>query len=158
MEPLSFTKHDHGSCIKTNIDAVVAHCKDKGLQFTALRRRVLEILLAEHRAIGAYHLLNKLHGEGLGSHPPVAYRSLDFLVNNGFAHKIKLLSAFIACSHPGENHEPAFLICRICNTVAEVLAERSSGNLGHTARSINFKIERRIIEVEGICPNCRKQN
>ncbi len=46
---------------------------------TPVRRRVLEILLEKHRAMGAYDVLDRLAAEGFGNQPPVAYRALDFL-------------------------------------------------------------------------------
>ena len=49
---------------------------------------------------------------GFNSQPPVAYRALDFLVENGFVHKIERLNAFVACALPGTVHSPAFMICR----------------------------------------------
>ena len=55
-------------------------CHDKSLQFTPVRRRVLEILLAKHHAVGAYDILDELLDEGLGSQPPIAYRALDRVV------------------------------------------------------------------------------
>jgi Fur family zinc uptake transcriptional regulator len=68
---------------------IETHCTDEGLQLTKVRRRVLEILLLEQKALGAYDILSSLNAEGLGSQPPIAYRALDFLVTNGFAHKIE---------------------------------------------------------------------
>ena len=62
------------------------------------------MLLQEHRALGAYAILDRLRDAGFGSQPPVAYRALDFLVENGFVHKIERLNAFVACSHPGASH------------------------------------------------------
>lgn len=121
-----------------------------------MRRRVLEILLARHRAMGAYEILDTLREEGLGSQPPVAYRALDFLVSHGFAHKIERLNAFIACTHPGQDHTPAFLICRNCDAVAEAHAEPSRGMLGRAASDTGFAIEQAVVEALGLCPNCRK--
>ncbi len=46
----------------------------------------------------AYELLDRLRAAGLGGQPPVAYRALDFLVGNGFAHRIERLGAFVACT------------------------------------------------------------
>jgi len=155
MDSIGFAPHDHTSCIQDCIAAVDAHCQAEGLQFTPVRRRVLEILLQEHRALGAYEILDRLREEGLGSQPPVAYRALDFLVKNGFAHKIERLNAFIACTHPGEHHAPFFLICRSCDAVAEAQREPSQGQLGQAARDAGFVIERAVIEAEGLCPKCQ---
>jgi len=156
MTPVGFTQHDHHSCIQDNLSAVEAMCSENGLQFTPVRRRVLEILLNEHRALGAYEILDHLRNEGLGSQPPVAYRALDFLVSNGFAHKIEHLNAFAACAHPGQDHTPMFLICRGCQSVAEATAHVSADTLGKTARAEGFVIEKAVIEAEGLCPKCQE--
>lgn len=155
MESIGFSSHNHSHCIADGIGVVEKYCKTHRLQFTPVRRRVLEILLQEHRALGAYEILDFLRNEGLGSQPPVAYRALDFLVKNGFVHKIERLNAFIACMHPGETHAPVFMICRLCDSVAEAQREPMQGQLGDVARAAGFLIERTVVEAEGLCPNCQ---
>ncbi|WP_095590119.1 Fur family transcriptional regulator [Actibacterium ureilyticum] len=154
METIGFSKHDHHACIEEGLAAVEATCRRDGLQFTPQRRRVLEILLQEHRAMGAYEILDKLRAEGMGAQPPVAYRALDFLVGNGFAHKIERLNAFIACAHPGARHKPAFLICRKCDSVAEASSDAALKAMTETVSDTGFQIDRMMIEALGICPNC----
>ena len=88
MTALGFVQHDHHACIADSISAVEARCRETGLKFTSVRRRVLELLLQEHRAMGAYEILDRLREEKLGSQPPVAYRALEFLVSHGFAHEV----------------------------------------------------------------------
>lgn len=156
MDPVGFAHHNHHSCIDQGVKAAQARCAREGLQFTPVRQRVLEILLAEHRALGAYDILEVLRSEGRGSQPPVAYRALEFLVRHGFAHKIERLNAFIACAHPGAQHTPAFLICRSCDHVAETHVDLSGGPLGEAAETAGFAIERTVIEALGHCPNCRE--
>ncbi|QOL81656.1 transcriptional repressor [Pseudooceanicola spongiae] len=156
MDSPGFESHDHTACIRDGVASVDAFCRSEGLQFTPVRRRVLEILLQGHRALGAYDILDILRQEGLGSQPPVAYRALDFLVKHGFAHKIERLNAFVACAHPGESHSPAFLICRKCDKVAEAEADPARGMLGQSAERAGFQIERAVVEAEGLCPNCHE--
>ena len=155
MDTKGFEIHDHQACIADGVAAADAFCSANGLQFTRQRRRVLEILLEGHRAMGAYEVLDILREEGLGSQPPVAYRALDFLVAHGFVHKIERLNAFVACAHPGARHAPAFLICRICDKVAEAQAEPTDGALGAAAQDAGFEIERAVVEALGVCPNCK---
>lgn len=155
--PIGFEKHDHASCIQGALASADAYCAREGLQFTKTRRRVLELLLMEHKALGAYDILSRLSDEGLGSQPPIVYRALDFLVANGFAHKIEKLNAYSACSHPGETHSPVFMICRNCNSVVEAQTEPLRGFLGATAKAAGFQIERTVIEAEGLCPVCQKE-
>jgi len=126
MNPIGFEQHDHACCVDDGVEAIEAYCKAEGLQFTEVRRRVLEMLLTKHRAFGAYEIL----------------------------HKIERLNAFIACHHPGKSHSPAFLICRICDAVAEAQSQPSRSVLGATARKAGFRIERTVIEAVGVCPNC----
>ncbi|MEM8823619.1 MAG: transcriptional repressor [Pseudomonadota bacterium] len=155
--PLGFAKHDHAGCVADALASAERHCEVEGLRFTPVRRATLEILLQEHRALGAYAVLEKLRESGFGSQPPVAYRALDFLVANGFAHKIERLNAFIACGHPGEAHAPAFMICRICEAVAEASSAATQGALSHAAKATGFTIERTVVEAEGVCPGCSEK-
>lgn len=154
MDTIGFDRHDHATCIETALQAAEARCADQRLQFTPVRRRVLEILLQRHQALGAYDILEQLAADGLGSQPPVAYRALEFLVQNGFAHRIEQLNAYAACAYPEAEHVPAFLICRSCRRVAEAETELNQGRLGETARGAGFRIERIVVEAEGLCPDC----
>ncbi|MFZ5963028.1 Fur family transcriptional regulator [Thalassococcus sp. BH17M4-6] len=154
--PVGFDAHDHGQCVDAAISGAESHCAAAGLRFTPVRRAALEILLREHRAMGAYELLDRLRDAGFGAQPPVAYRALDFLVEHGFVHKIERLNAFVACAHPGASHSPAFLICRKCDAVAEAHSAPARGTLGDAARATGFRIERTVVEALGICPACAK--
>lgn len=153
-DPLGFARHDHSACVGDTLAAAEARCAAEGLRFTPVRRRVLEILLQDHRALGAYVILDQLRVGGFGSQPPVVYRALDFLVANGLAHKIERLNAFIACTHPSHTHSPAFLICRLCDSVAETQSSPAKGTLGDAAKATGFQIERTVVEAEGVCPSC----
>ncbi|GAA6209330.1 transcriptional repressor [Cognatishimia sp. WU-CL00825] len=154
MTAHGFQPHDHKACVTDAIVVAEAQCAAQNLQFTPVRRRVLEILLGEHRAMGAYDILPILAVEGLGKQPPVVYRALDFLVSNGFVHKVEKLNAYIACAHPGADHAPAFMICRSCSKVVETQSQPATG-LRQAAGDLGFAIEATVIEAEGLCPNCQ---
>lgn len=128
----------------------------QGLRLTPVRRRTLEILLDAPGAIGAYDVLARLAADGFGSQPPVAYRALDFLVEHGLAHRLRRINAFTACSHPGEAHHAAFLICRHCRRVEELHAEHLRRLLVEDASAAGFAIERTSLEASGLCPDCRQ--
>ncbi|WP_116133092.1 Fur family transcriptional regulator [Tropicimonas sp. IMCC34043] len=157
-EPVGFARHDHSHCVEDALAAAEARCLYEGLRFTPVRRRALEILLERHRAMGAYEVLERLQAEGLGAQPPAAYRALDFLVANGFAHRVERLNAFVACNHPGEDHIPAFLICRSCNRVAETVALPARAQLVSAAAASGFEVERVLVEAEGRCAACRQSD
>jgi Fur family zinc uptake transcriptional regulator len=151
----AFAAHDHAHCTGDVMERAEALARQNGARLTPVRRRVLEILLEAHRALGAYDVLQRLAAEGFGNQPPVAYRALDFLVEQGLAHRIRRLNAFTACMHPGEAHSPAFLICRLCDAVAEAPAAPVRAALGEAAAALGFTIERSNVEALGLCPACR---
>ena len=151
---IAFEQHDHNVCSQRAMHLAEEYCEKHGLRLTPARRKVLELLLKEHRALGAYAILDLLREAGFNSQPPVAYRALDFLVEHGFAHKIEGLNAFVACAHPDTAHSPAFMICRQCDTVAETQSPPSNFNLSESAIASGFKIEQTVVEAKGICQAC----
>ncbi|MCA0920508.1 Fur family transcriptional regulator [Pseudooceanicola nanhaiensis] len=151
---VGFAAHDHSACTRAALALAEETCAEKGLSFTPVRRRTLEILLESHVALGAYDVLARLAEDGFGSKPPVAYRALGFLMDNGLAHRIERLNAFVACAHPGAAHDPAFFICRKCGAVAEA---QGVTPLDASADAAGFAVEKTTIEAEGLCPLCREE-
>lgn len=154
--PAAFTAHDHAHCAADVLARAEVLAQGAGARLTPVRRRVLEILLESHRALGAYDVLNRLAAEGFGNQPPVAYRALDFLEGLGLVHRIRRLNAFTACMHPGEAHSPVFLICRACQAVAEAPGAPVRDALEGAAAASGFTVEGSSVEATGLCPACRK--
>ena len=140
--------------MEKSIQEAEQYCQENGLNFTPVRRKVLEILLQKNTAIGAYEILDLLREAGFKNQPPVAYRALDFLVQNGFAHKIEQLNSFIGCTHPGKDHSPAFMICRNCDSVSEEEALTRNFSVSQIASKAGFTVEKAVIEARGLCHSC----
>ncbi|MGF1500721.1 MAG: transcriptional repressor [Paracoccaceae bacterium] len=160
-----FRAHNHAACRTAALEAMRAACRARGLRLTGLRLRVMEILLESHRALGAYDVLRRLTSEGAQPQPPVAYRALDFLVKNGFAHRIERLNAYVACACPEEGygtdsnepgHDASFLICRECGAVAEMPVGDIGEPLRAAAVRTGFVPETTIVEVIGRCGACQE--
>jgi len=151
---LAFAPHDHSRCSGDVMALAEAQIAAKGQRLTPVRRRTLEILLESHHALGAYDVLDRLAASGFGRQPPVAYRALEFLEDQGLAHRIRRLNAFTACMHPGEAHAPAFLICRTCHVVAEAPGLAVAETLRLSAAAMGFTVERATVEALGLCPGC----
>lgn len=156
MELTGFAGHDHAACIRDALSVAEDTCARKGLRLTEIRRKVLELLLREHRALGAYDLLEKLAQAGWSRQPPVVYRALAFLTEHGLVHKVERLNAYVACAHPAAHHAPVFLICTGCQKVAEGVTTLDSA-LGDVATASGFSVARAAIEAEGTCPACQAE-
>lgn len=155
MSEFCCVAHSGRDTTKAIMAAAELRARARGLRMTPVRRRTLEILLESHGALGAYDVLQRLAAEGFGSQPPVAYRALNFLVENGLAHRIRRLNAFTACSHPEEDHRAAFLICEACNSVTEASAADVGAALGQAASTAGFVLARVTIEATGLCSACQ---
>lgn len=151
---LAFAPHDHARCAGDVMALAEARMAEGRARMTPVRRRTLQILLETHKAMGAYDVLERLAAEGYGNQPPVAYRALEFLEEQGLAHRIRRLNAFAACMHPGEDHAPAFLICRQCHAVAEAPGRAVGEALAGAAAALGFTVERATVEALGLCPAC----
>ena len=139
------------------VRAVEHACHERGLRLTAIRARVLGFVAAAGKPIKAYDLLELVReGEGAGAAaPPTVYRALDFLLANGFIHKLESVNAFVACHHPNtDQHSVPFLICDACHKAVEMEDEGAVAMLEVQARALGFSPQTQMLEVHGLCADC----
>lgn len=148
-------QHDHAGCVASAIATAEQLCTEQGLRFTAIRRRVLELVWDSHKPIGAYDILEILGTESKSAAPPTVYRALDFLIEAGLVHRLDSLNAFIGCPDPASRHAGQFLICRECRTVAELGDEDIEELVTQKAGELGFTAVRQMLEIEGLCKLCR---
>ncbi|MEI6745917.1 MAG: transcriptional repressor, partial [Methylococcaceae bacterium] len=55
-----FAPHNHADCITTALSAATQLCTERGVQLTAIRQQVLELIWANHHAVKAYDLLERI--------------------------------------------------------------------------------------------------
>lgn len=144
--------HDHS----TLLDVAEKRCAEAGESLTPLRRRVLELLVAQHAPAKAYDLLPLIDTERHAK-PPTIYRALDFLVRMGLAHRIESLNAFVACDIGACARSTIFLICENCGAAEEFDAGHALIDLGEAARRDGFAIRRTMIEASGLCRVCQQE-
>jgi Fur family zinc uptake transcriptional regulator len=148
-------KHDHQRCMTRALRTAERVCKERELQLTAIRRRVLELIWERHAPIGAYDILALLKkGEGALA-PPTVYRALEFLLEAGLIHRIDTLNAFIGCEAPEEQHTGQLLICRSCNRVTELDDPTITRLLSQKARGAGFASDQQSVEIKGLCADCQ---
>lgn len=141
------------------VAAVERACSERGLRLTEIRARVLGLVADAGKPIKAYDLLDKVReGEGAGAAaPPTVYRALDFLLANGFIHKLESVNAFVACHHPNAaQHSAPFLICDGCHKAVELEDEHVVATLDAQARALGFSPQTQTLEVHGLCAECAK--
>ena len=147
--------HDHERCASAAIAHAEAQCTAREQRLTPMRRQVLEALLASHKPLGAYEIIEQL-GHKNRPAPITIYRALDFLRENGLVHRIESRNAFVACVH---NHNGGdlvvFLICERCGAVGEAPGGTVADALKASSRAAGFSPKSPLIEIAGICSHCR---
>ena len=164
--------HDHDRCTSAAIAHAEAHCAQRAQRLTPIRRHVLEALLASHKPLGAYEIIEHLAQKNSAQKnsaqqtsaaqknrpaPITIYRALDFLRENGLVHRIESRNAFVACAHNhGDNDLVVFLICEKCGAVGEAPGGGAAEALKSSARAAGFAPKSPLIEIAGICSHCRE--
>lgn len=117
------------------------------LVLTALRNQKLPMT--------AYSLLETLKQSGIKS-PPIIYRALNALVESGAVHKIKALSAFIACNcTPDHSHSLSVLtVCHNCDGVEELHDHGIIHHLEHLRKQGVRLLDHAVVELPITCSLC----
>ena len=145
---------NHKICVEDAILKAELICKDRGIRFTAIRRKVFELIWKSHNPIKAYDILDILQEENAASRPTTVYRSIDFLIENGLIHKINRHSAYVGCSHPLKHNDCYFLICSSCGDITECCDSKIAEIIIGSSSKLNFKTKNVTLEIEGICQVC----
>jgi Fur family zinc uptake transcriptional regulator len=129
-----------------------------GQRLTRNQSLVLTTLEAAEGPLSAYAILDQLRGEGLRA-PLQVYRALEKLVEQGQAHRLESLNAWVACSH---RHRPGglavFAICSDCGDVAEFQDEHVQEQLAARAEGLSFRMAHTTIELHGKCGACTEED
>lgn len=146
--------HNHSNCIQTALNNASQLCTQRGVQLTDIRKQVLELIWADHHAVKAYDLLERIKPLQSAAKPATIYRALDFLREQGFIHRVESLNAFIGCCDLKTAHEQLLLICKQCNDVEERHADLVMQALAQELQNAKFIAHSKAIEIHGLCENC----
>jgi Fur family zinc uptake transcriptional regulator len=142
--------HDAPAFVRAVEDA----CGARGLRLTPIRAQVLGLVAAAGKPIKAYDLLDRMKAQNGSSAPPTVYRALEFLLEQGFIHRLASINAFVGCHHPQVAHSVPFLICDKCQSAIELEDTRVSALLDEQATSLGFATRAQTLEVHGLCAEC----
>jgi Fur family transcriptional regulator, zinc uptake regulator len=130
-------------------------CVARGVRLTSQRKRVFELICSNNKASSAYELLEELKKSEPQAKPPTVYRALDFLMEQGFIHRVESTNSFISCcSCNAHKHFFHLLICDKCSDVIELQDEKLVASLQQNAEEHTFQILNHVIESHGICQSC----
>lgn len=147
--------HHHHHDAAGIVREVEHECSARGLRLTPLRREVLGLVTQARKPVKAYDLLESLRDGHAGAAPPTVYRALDFLLENGFIHKLESINSFVFCQHPSEAHQVPFLICDVCEGATELCDDGAIAALiAQQARTFGFRAKAQTLEVHGVCNAC----
>src|SRR5690606_30562993 len=129
----------------------------RGKRLTPIRRKVLEILLREHRSVKAYELLDLIRNVQPGAAPPTVYRALDFLVEEGLVHRLDAINAWTACLDAAGAPHDILVVCTDCGAVAELSDPDLSRQLANCVRNAGFTLATHETELRAVCRPCREK-
>lgn len=130
-------------------------CAARGVRLTPQRKRVFELICASPKASSAYELLEELKVSEPQAKPPTVYRALDFLLEQGFIHRVESTNSYIqCCSCNAHKHYSHLLICDKCSNVIELQDDSLVALLVKNAEKHEFTITNHVIESHGICKSC----
>lgn len=133
-----------------------AFCRARGARLTPIRRRVLELLHGFDKPLGAYDLVELLGSQGHRMAPITVYRALDFLIEQGLAHRLASRNAYIVSSTVSSSRTTtAFLICEACGDVNEIASPDVADTVTRVLREQGYQPRSRILEITGRCSHCR---
>jgi Fur family zinc uptake transcriptional regulator len=161
-------RHNHNQCKSKSMRNAHEVASQSGKKLTTHRLQVLQILLNDHRAMGAYDILHIMQQQSIDiqnktksfgkPQPPTVYRALEFLLDLGLIHKIESQNSYFACTidkpQSGQHMAQAF-ICDICGIVEEEAILSAEQAMFKKADGFGFKIEKIIMEFRGTCAICQ---
>ncbi len=136
------------------LDEAATHCRQRGGSLTPIRREVLALLRRQAGGLKAYDLLDRVKVAHPSASPPTVYRALDFLIEQGLAHKIGRTNQFVACNHDCHDEAGLFLVCPRCGRVTELRDETALAALSTTLESAGHTLAGPEIEISAMCRMC----
>lgn len=102
----------------------------------------------------AYAILEQMKESEPGLAPPTIYRTLAALTEQGRAHKLESIKAFVACRCDHKASVPVLAICDACGTVEEHDGTPLVPKLHKLSAQSAFQATRHIVEIHGRCHTC----
>jgi Fur family zinc uptake transcriptional regulator len=138
------------------LELYVSRGSEAGVQWTLLRKTVLQMFWGTGSPLGAYEAAERLSSPGCRVHPTSVYRCLHCLVNARLVLPILTWKKFLISPDP-DIASWALLLCRSCQSCSPVVLSDGCRELEQNLASRRFS--QRIISAEsqGVCRECSEQ-
>ena len=115
---------------------------------------VLDVLQEHDRPMTAYAILDQMKVAEPDLAAPTIYRALAALTDQGRAHKLESIKAFVPCRCNHEAAVPVLAICEDCGAVEEHDGTSLLQELSAISAQSSFNATRHIVEIRGRCDGC----
>ncbi|MFY0681397.1 MAG: transcriptional repressor [Thalassovita sp.] len=115
---------------------------------------VLGVLKQSSRPMTAYQILERLQVGEPDIAPPTVYRTLSALTDQGRAHRLESIKAFVPCRCSHVESVPVLAICEDCGSVEEHDGSDLLAKLTSLTNQSAFQACRHIVEIHGQCGTC----
>ncbi|MFS4583581.1 Fur family transcriptional regulator [Phaeobacter sp. C3_T13_0] len=102
----------------------------------------------------AYQILEQLQIGEPTIAPPTVYRTLSALTEQGRAHRLESINAFVPCRCDHVESVPVLAICESCGSVEEHDGSDLLPKLTALTDKKAFHSVRHIVEIHGLCGTC----
>ena len=129
--------------------------KKEGLKYTPQRTAVLEEIIKDkgHRESEEIYLALKKRGKHVSR--ATVYRTMDILVNNGFARKMNLGDGRARYESKVNSPHHDHLVCMDCGLIVEFMDQKIEDLQDKIAIQYNFQLKRHIHQLFGLCKKCQ---
>jgi Fur family zinc uptake transcriptional regulator len=115
---------------------------------------VLGVLNGHDKPMTAYAILDEMKRGEPDLAAPTVYRALAALTDQGRAHKLESIKAFVPCRCRHDAAVPVLEICEDCGTVEEHDGTRLLAEISVISARSAFRATRHIVEIHGRCKGC----
>ena len=127
----------------------------EGLKYTPQRTAVLEEIIKDkgHRESEEIYLALKKRGQHVSR--ATVYRTMDILVNNGFARKMILGDGIARYESKVNSPHHDHLVCMDCGLIVEFMDQKIEDLQDEIAIQYEFQLKRHIHQLFGLCKKCQ---
>ncbi|MFK7874754.1 MAG: Fur family transcriptional regulator [Paracoccaceae bacterium] len=115
---------------------------------------VLNLLHRNAKPMTAYAILDAMKQSEPNLAAPTVYRTLSALTEQGRAHKLESMKAFVPCRCDHAVSVPVLAVCEACGIVEEHDGTPILSTLSALSEQSAFRATRHIVEMHGRCQSC----